>query len=98
MVFIGGPRQVGKTTLAKSLLAEGAQGRYFNWDYDEDRQAILQKKWSKDDTLLIFDELHKYPHWKSWIKGLYDIVGINTKFWSQAQPDWMFIGKEAIHY
>lgn len=75
MVFIGGPRQVGKTTLAKSLLADGIKGRYFNWDYDEDRQAILQKKWSKDDTLLIFDELHKYPHWKSWIKGLYDVAG-----------------------
>lgn len=75
MVFIGGPRQVGKTTLAKSLLADGMQGRYFNWDYDEDRQAILQKRWSTDDRLLIFDELHKYPQWKSWIKGLYDVVG-----------------------
>ena len=75
MVFIGGPRQVGKTTLAKSLLSEGIKGRYFNWDFDEDRQAILQKKWSKDDKLLIFDELHKYPQWKSWIKGLYDVVG-----------------------
>ncbi|MCK5917918.1 MAG: ATP-binding protein [Cocleimonas sp.] len=74
MVFIGGPRQVGKTTLAKSLLAD-MKGRYFNWDYDEDRQAILQKKWSRDDTLLIFDELHKYPQWKSWIKGLYDVIG-----------------------
>ena len=75
MVFIGGPRQVGKTTLARSLLDDGIQGRYFNWDYDEDRQAILQKKWSSDDKLLIFDELHKYPHWKSWVKGLYDTVG-----------------------
>lgn len=74
MVFIGGPRQVGKTTLAKSLLATGMPGRYFNWDYDDDRQAILQKKWSRDDKLLVFDELHKYPHWKGWIKGLYDVA------------------------
>jgi hypothetical protein len=75
MVFIGGPRQVGKTTLARYLLAKSGQGRYFNWDYDDDRQAILQKKWSSDDKLLIFDELHKYPSWKSWVKGLYDVAG-----------------------
>lgn len=75
MVFIGGPRQVGKTTLAKSLLADSGAGRYFNWDYDADRQAILQKKWSRDDKLLVFDELHKYPQWKGWIKGLYDVAG-----------------------
>ncbi len=75
MVFIGGPRQVGKTTLARYLLAQSGQGRYFNWDYDDDRQAILQKKWSSDDKLLIFDELHKYPRWKSWVKGLYDVAG-----------------------
>jgi len=24
---------------------------------------------------LIFDEFHKYPHWKSWIKGVYDVLG-----------------------
>lgn len=75
MVFIGGPRQVGKTTLAREILAESDSGRYLNWDYDDDRQAILQKKWSCDDKLLIFDELHKYPQWKSWVKGLYDVAG-----------------------
>ncbi|MCU7835965.1 MAG: AAA family ATPase [gamma proteobacterium symbiont of Taylorina sp.] len=73
MVFVGGPRQVGKTTLAKNILQQSFQGRYFNWDYDEDRQDILKKRWSDDNKLLIFDELHKYPNWKNWIKGLYDI-------------------------
>jgi len=73
MVFVGGPRQVGKTTLAKNILQQSFQGRYFNWDYDEDRQDILKKRWSNDNNLLIFDELHKYPNWKNWIKGLYDI-------------------------
>ncbi len=74
MVFIGGPRQVGKTTLVKALLQEQKMpGRYFNWDYDEDRQDILLKKWSAADKLLVFDELHKYPRWKNWIKGLYDV-------------------------
>ena len=74
MVFIGGPRQVGKTTLAKALLSETFhQGRFFNWDFDEDRRDILQKKWSHNNKLLVFDELHKYPRWKEWIKGIYDV-------------------------
>ncbi len=74
MVFVGGPRQVGKTTLAKAILAKNfPAGIYLNWDYDEDRQDILQKRWSDENDLLIFDELHKFPRWKSWIKGIYDV-------------------------
>ena len=43
-----------------------------NGDLDEDRQDILRKRWSTKDTLLVFDELHKHPKWKRWIKGVYD--------------------------
>jgi uncharacterized protein len=75
MVFLGGPRQVGKTTLAKDLLAERGVGRYFNWDFDTDRRAILQSKWSDADALLVFDELHKFPRWKNWVKGVFDVQG-----------------------
>ena len=75
MVFVGGPRQVGKTTLAKAVLSAAfPAGRYLNWDFDEDRQDILQKRWSADNTLLVFDELHKFPRWKRWIKGIYDVL------------------------
>jgi len=36
MVFVGGPRQVGKTTLAKAILVDAyPEGRYLNWDYDK---------------------------------------------------------------
>jgi predicted AAA+ superfamily ATPase len=73
MVFIGGPRQVGKTTVSKALChGQFYPGSYFNWDLDEDRRAILKKQWLSSIPLVIFDELHKYPRWKQWIKGVYD--------------------------
>ncbi len=73
MVFIGGPRQVGKTTLGKALfIKKFTNGQYFNWDNDIDRRAILKHEWLLKSTLIIFDELHKYPRWKAWIKGIYD--------------------------
>jgi len=73
MVFIGGPRQVGKTILSKQLCHDQfSNGIYLNWDNDDDRQAILKKQWLATSPLIIFDELHKYPHWKRWIKGIYD--------------------------
>lgn len=75
MVFIGGPRQVGKTTFGKHILhSHYPEGQYFNWDFDEHRQAILKKRWRSDTPLLVFDEIHKYPRWKSWLKGIYDIT------------------------
>lgn len=73
MVFLGGPRQVGKTMLAKALCEKHfAKGSYLNWDNTEDQKAILKKQWLKDAPLVVFDELHKYPRWKSWVKGVYD--------------------------
>ncbi len=71
MVFVGGPRQCGKTTLAKRILSE-VGGRYFTWDLDEDRKSILKKNWSEAEPLLVFDELHKFFRWKNWIKGIFD--------------------------
>ncbi len=68
---VGGPRQVGKTTLAKVVLRDVyATGRYMNWDFDEDRRDILNKRWLGADSLLVFDELHKFPRWKHWIKEI----------------------------
>ena len=75
MVFLGGPRQVGKTTFTKEILKTNfSNGLYLNWDFDEHRRLILQQKWSEASSLLVFDELHKYPRWKNWLKGVYDVL------------------------
>lgn len=74
MVFIGGPRQVGKTTLAQHIATDAYdQTVYFNWDNDDHRKQILKKQWADNDELILFDELHKFPKWKQWIKGVYDV-------------------------
>lgn len=81
MVFVGGPRQVGKTTMARGIIRDFfPDGAYFNWDFDEDRNDLLARKWKKNSDIVVFDELHKYPHWKNWIKGLYDVSDNNTSF------------------
>lgn len=73
MVFVGGPRQVGKTTLAKKIGKENfTAASYLNWDYPEDGKKIIARKFSADTDLLIFDELHKYGQWKNYLKGEYD--------------------------
>ena len=75
MVFVGGPRQVGKTTFALSLLPEGSDESspaYLNWDYLADREAILTAQLPSRQRLIVFDEIHKYAGWRGLIKGLYD--------------------------
>lgn len=69
MVFVGGPRQVGKTTLAKSLVL-GPPG-YLNWDISADREKLLKQQ-LPIASLWVFDELHKYRGWRNFLKGLYD--------------------------
>ena len=69
MVFVAGPRQVGKTTLAKNL-PHGGQG-YLNWDVVEDRDRILRREFPVS-PLWVFDEIHKYRSWRNLLKGLYD--------------------------
>jgi len=69
MVFVSGPRQVGKTTLALSL--PGARAGYLNWDVAADRERILRRQ-LPPSPLWVFDEIHKYRSWRNYLKGLFD--------------------------
>lgn len=75
MVFIGGPRQTGKTTLAKHLCKRiGAEPskRYLNWDAAEDRENIMLERFPAGTGPLVLDEIHKYSRWRQVVKGLFD--------------------------
>lgn len=73
MVFVGGPRQIGKTTLALFLGKNDYKTyTYLNWDNRQDRKSILRSEFQGDTNLVIFDEIHKYKKWKNYIKGEFD--------------------------
>ena len=82
MVFIAGPRQVGKTRLSWELL-EGVDKYknpedhpgYFNWDDRRDRDKILNLRFPSDTKRLVFDEIHKFEGWRGFLKGLFDKHG-----------------------
>jgi predicted AAA+ superfamily ATPase len=72
MVFVTGPRQVGKTTLAKSLNQGFRQSLYLNYDSAVDRLRIDNADWPATHDYVILDEIHAKPEWKTYLKGLYD--------------------------
>jgi uncharacterized protein len=72
MVFLAGPRQIGKTTAAGHILAQHAAGAYFNWDNRDDRRDIRAARWPAGPALVVLDELHKWRGWKGWLKGEFD--------------------------
>jgi predicted AAA+ superfamily ATPase len=81
MIFLSGPRQVGKTTFMRELIAKKyPHTTYFNWDIVDDKKTLLKDPYffQATDTegpgrpLVILDEIHKYRHWKNYLKGVYD--------------------------
>lgn len=74
MAFVGGPRQVGKTTLALSLLSPSTvkNPQYLNWDDPHDQKRILKYDLPFKSNVIVFDEIHKYKNWRNLLKGLYD--------------------------
>lgn len=71
MVFLTGPRQVGKTTVSHRLI-EQMGGQYLNYDVPAERALIIGQRWNPLAPLLVLDEIHKMPAWKVWLKGVYD--------------------------
>jgi len=80
MVFVAGPRQVGKTTMARNLLERTENGVYLNWDNRDHRREIRRSAWPATSSLVVLDELHKWRKWKSWIKGEFDVHHNRIKF------------------
>jgi len=82
MVFIAGPRQVGKTTLALGLLGAGDESHpgYLNWDDPHARPALLRGEIPSGQALLVLDEIHKFRRWRSLVKGLYDTHHSTVRF------------------
>jgi predicted AAA+ superfamily ATPase len=81
MAFVSGPRQVGKTTTCRFEATD-----YLNWDNADDRRVILRGPAAVAERLAldrlrprlpigVFDELHKYAKWKSFLKGFFDVHG-----------------------
>jgi predicted AAA+ superfamily ATPase len=79
MVMVAGPRQVGKTTMARRIL-NGRPGIYLSWDNQTDRREIRAARWPGGEALVVLDELHKWRGWKRWIKGEYDKHHASTRF------------------
>lgn len=80
MVLLAGPRQVGKTTLARQILSTWPQGVYLSWDNRADRRDIRAARWPGGPALVVLDELHKWKGWKRWLKGEYDKHQPATRF------------------
>lgn len=76
MVFVGGPRQVGKTTFSKQISPNFA---YLNWDEASHREKILKNQLPAT-KLIILDEIHKYRQWRNWLKGKYDTLKDEHQF------------------
>lgn len=72
MVLVTGPRQVGKTTLCRQLMARYDSAQYLNWDVAADRAILQRQSWNPRASFLAMDEIHKMKGWKAWLKGVVD--------------------------
>ncbi|MDI6759141.1 MAG: ATP-binding protein [Candidatus Omnitrophota bacterium] len=82
LIMLAGPRQSGKTTFARDIVAKDfSDVIYFNWDLAKDKKRLISdpiffsresRSNASSRPLVILDEIHKYRDWKNYLKGLYD--------------------------
>jgi uncharacterized protein len=82
MVFVGGPRQVGKTTFALTFLSEPTEKHpgYLNWDNVGNRASLLKGELPPKEKCLVLDEIHKFARWRNLVKGFYDTNKTSRSF------------------
>jgi predicted AAA+ superfamily ATPase len=77
---MAGPRQAGKTTLARAIAAGHRNRLMVNWDVIGDRRRLIadpeffvRQAWADDsEPLVVLDEIHKYRRWKAYLKSVVD--------------------------
>ena len=101
MVFVGGPRQVGKTTFALTFLSEHSEKHpaYLNWDNVLDRSALLKGELPAKQKCIVLDEIHKFARWRNLVKGFYDTNKSEVSFiiTGSARLDYYSKGGDSLH-
>lgn len=78
-VFLSGPRQVGKSTVAKHLARRFKSSQLLNWDDLRRQPMIARAQWDRQADLVVLDEVHKYRKWRQLLKGVYDTEGVRPR-------------------
>ena len=91
MLFLMGPRQVGKTTTARASASAIGESTYLSWDNSDHRRTLLAgpeaiasvlglDRLREDPPICVLDEIHKYGRWKGLLKALFDTYGNRVRF------------------
>ena len=101
MVFVGGPRQVGKTTVALTFLSEPNERHpaYLNWDDVSARKALMRGELPSKEPYIVLDEIHKFARWRNLVKGFFDTNKSVTSFiiTGSARLDYYSKGGDSLH-
>lgn len=90
MLFLMGPRQVGKTTTSQEASSLVSSHHYLTWDdqthrllISEGQEAVAKHlglhQIQESLPIVVFDEIHKFLHWKDFLKGFFDVYGKRIK-------------------